>query len=63
MIGKKNIEDSIKDESIITIGAIGIFFGLKAVNVKPPKAFLDAMDLLKLNGGIWGGVLVKDYAV
>ena len=60
---KKNIEDSIKDRLIITIGAAGIFFGLKAANVKPPKASLDAMDILKLTVGICGGVLMKDYAV
>ena len=60
---KKNIEDSIKDGLIITIGAAGIFYGLKAANVKPPKASLDAMDILKLAGGICGGMLVKDYAV
>ena len=60
---KKNIEDSIKDGLIITIGAAGIFFALKAANVKPSKASLDAMGLLKLTGGICGGMLVKDYAV
>ena len=60
---RKNIEESLKDGLIITIGAAGIVFGLKAPNVKPPKASLDAMDLLKLTGGICGGVLVKDYAV
>ena len=60
---KKNIEDSMKNEFIITIGATGIFFTLKAANVKPPKASLDPIDLLKLFGGICGGVLVKDYAV
>ena len=60
---EKVIEDSTKDGLIVTIGAAGIFFGLKAANVKPPKASLDAMDLLKLAGGICGGVLVKDYAV
>ena len=60
---RNNIEDSIKDGLIITIGAAGIFFALKAANVKPPKASLDAMDLLKLTGGICGGVLMKDYAV
>ena len=60
---RKNIEDSLKDGLIITIGAAGIFFGLKAGNVKPPKASLDAMDILKLISGVWGGVLVKDYAV
>ena len=59
---KKNIEDSIKDGLIITIRAARMFFGLKAANVKPPKASLDAMELLKLTGGICGGVLVKGYA-
>ena len=60
---KKNIEDSVKDGLIITIRAAGIFYGLKAANVKPPKASLDAMDIVKLAGRICGGVLVKDYAV
>ena len=63
---RKNIEDSLKDGVIITIGAAtGIFFGLKALNVvKPPKTSkLDAMDIMTLAGGICGGVLVKDYAV
>ena len=60
---KKNTEDSLRDGLIITIGAAGIFFGLKTANVKPPKASPDVMDILKLTGGICGGVLVKDYAV
>ena len=60
---EKNIEDSLKDGLIITIGVAGIFYGLKAANIKPPKASLDAIDLLKLTGGICGGVLVKDYAI
>ena len=60
---KKNIEDSLKDGLIIIIGAADIFFALKAANVKPPKASMDAMDILKLTGGICRGVLVKDYAV
>ena len=59
MIGKKNIEDSIKDELILTATTTGIFFGLKAANVKPPKASLDAMNIMKLAGGICGGALVK----
>ena len=59
---KQNIEDSLKDGLIITIGAAGIFYGLKAANVKPPKASLDAMDILKLTGGICRGMRVKDYA-
>ena len=59
---KKNIEDSLKNVVIITIGATGIFFGLKALNVvKPPKTSkLDAMDIMTLAGGICRGVLVKD---
>ena len=60
---RKNIENSIKDGLIITATTIGIFYVLKAANVKPPKAFLDAMDIMELAGGICGGVLVKDYAV
>ena len=60
---KKNIEDFIKDGLIITITTTGIFYALKSANVKPPKASLDAMDIMKLAGGIVGGVHVKDYAV
>ena len=60
---KKNIEDSIKDETIITAASTGIFLALKAASVKPPKASLDSMDIMKLEGRICGGVLVKDYAV
>ena len=60
---RKNIEDSINDGLIIAVTITGIFFALKAANVKPPKTTLDAMDILKIAGGICGGVLVKDYAV
>ena len=60
---KKNIEDSIKDGTIITATTTGIFFALKAAKVKPPKASLDAMDIMKLADGICGGVLVKDCSV
>ena len=61
---RKTIEDSLKDGLIINIGATGIFFRLKALNVKPPKTSrLDAMDIIMLNGGICGGVFMKDYAV
>ena len=61
----KNIEGSLKDGIIITIGATGIFFGLKALNiVKPPKrSKLDAKDIMVLAGGICGRVFIKDYAV
>ena len=60
---KKNVEDSIKDGLITTATISGIFFALKVANVKPPMASLDAMDIIKLAGGICGGVLMKDYAV
>ena len=60
---KKNIEDSIKDGLVITITMTGMFYALKATNVKPPKVSLDAMDIMKLAGGIVGGVFVKDYRV
>ena len=48
---------------IITITTTGIFYVLKAANVKRLKASMDALDIMKLAGGIVGGVLVKDYAV
>ena len=60
---KKNIEDSIKDGLIISITTTGILYALKTANVKPPKASLDVMDIMKLAGGIVGGVLAKDYTV
>ena len=60
---KKNIEDSIKDGLVITATTTGIFHILKAANIKPPKASLDAMDIMKLAGGIVSVVLVKDYAI
>ena len=63
MIGKKNVEDSIKDGLIITATMAGIFYVINVANVKPPKASLDAMDIMKLAGGRVGCVLVKDYAV
>ena len=60
---KKNIEDSIKDGFIITITTTGIFYAIKAVNIKPPRASMDAIGIMKLAGGIVDDVLVKDYAV
>ena len=60
---KKSIEDSIENWLIITVTTTGIFYVLKVANVKPPKASLDAMNIMKLAGGIVGGALVKDYAV
>ena len=54
---------TIKDGQIITATTTGIFYLLKVANVKPPKVSLDAMDIMKLAGGIVGFVLAKDYAV
>ena len=57
---KKNIEDSIKDGLTITAATTGIFYALKAANVKPPKASMDTMDIMKRAGGVCGGVSVKN---
>ena len=35
------------------------FFVLKAANLKPPKASVDAKDIMKIARGTCGGVLVK----
>ena len=48
---KKNVEDSIKDGLIITVTTSTIFFALKTSNAKPPKASMDAMDIMKLASG------------
>ena len=60
---KENIEESIKDGLIMTAITTRIFYVLNAANVKPSAASLDAMDIMKLSGGIVVSVLVKDYAV
>ena len=60
---KKNVKDSIKYGLIINTADTRIFFALKAVKVKPSKATLEVMDIIKLAGGICGRVLVKDYAI
>ena len=60
---KKNVEDSTKDRLIVTAATTAIFYAVKVENVKPPKESMDAMDIMRLAGGIYGGVLVKDYVV
>ena len=60
---KKNNEDSIKYGPMIILTTTRIFIALKAVNLKPTKASLDAKDVIKFASVICGGVLVKDYAV
>ena len=56
---KKNVEYSIKDGLIMTATTTEIFYVLKAANVKPPKASLDAIDIMKLAGGIVGVSLLR----
>ena len=60
---KKNVEYFIKDGVIITVTTTGLFFALKAAGTKPPKAAMDAMNVMKLGAEIYVGVLVKDYVV
>ena len=60
---QKEIMDSLKDGSIITGVTLLIFYGLKAMKIKPPTASLDPSDVFKLAGGICLGTLAKDYAV
>ena len=51
---KKSIEDFTKDWLMITAMTTEIFFVLKAENIKPPKASLDAIDVIKRAGGTCG---------
>ena len=48
---------------MITAMTTEIFFVLKAANIKPPKASLDAIDVIKRAGGTCGWVLAKVFAV
>ena len=61
---KKNLEESIKEGLVITGATVGIFWLLKMSKItSPPKAAMDASDIIKLSGGIIIGALLKDYAV
>ena len=61
---KKNLEDAIKEGRVITGATVGIFWLLKMGKIaSPPKAALDASDIIKLSGGVITGALLKDYAV
>lgn len=51
---KKSIEDFTKDWLMITAMITEIFFVLKAANIKPPKASLDAIDVIERAGGTCG---------
>lgn len=52
---RKNIENYIKDGLIITVASTGIFFALKTTNLKPLKASIDAMNIMKYFDGICDG--------
>ena len=58
---KKNLEDSLKEGLLITGSTVGIFWLLKLAKINPPKAALDAQDIIKLGAGITMGALIKDY--
>ena len=61
---KKNLEDAIKEGLVITGATVGIFWLLKMGKIaSPPKAALDASDIIKLSRGVITGALLKDYAV
>ena len=61
---KKNLENTIKEGLVITGATVGIFWLLKMGKIaSPPKAALDASDIIKLSGGAITGALPKDYAV
>ena len=55
--------NGLKNELIIIATTTGILFLLNVVNIKPPKASLKVMNIMKVGGGIRGGVFVKGYAV
>lgn len=60
---KKNSGNSIKDGLIITATSTRVFLVLNAADIKPPKASLYTIDIMKIADGIRGLVLVKHYAV
>lgn len=60
---KKNIGDSIKDDIIIIAITTEICCALKIVDVKPLKASVEVMGIMKSACRICEGVLVKDYTV
>ena len=60
---KKNetMKKFIKDRLIIRATTTGMFCALKAANITQTKSSLDAMGMMKLSAGIYGGVLVIDF--
>lgn len=62
LIGK-SIANSVKDKQVITDTTVRLIFALKAANIKPSGASLDAKDIRQHTDVMCGGVLVKNYAV
>ena len=61
---KKNLEEAIKEGLVITGATVGIFWLLKMGKIaSPPKAALDASEIIKLSRGVITGALLKDHAV
>ena len=61
---KKNLEEAIKEGLVITGATVRIFRLLKMGKIaSPPKAALDASDIIKLSEGVITGALLKDYTV
>ena len=61
---KKNLEEAIKEGLVITEATVVIFWQLKMGKIaSPPKAALEASDIIKLSGGVITGALLKDYSV
>ena len=61
---KKNLEEAMKEGLVIAGATVGIFWLLKMGKIaSPPKAALDASDIIKLSEGVITGALLKEYAV
>ena len=57
---KKNLEDAIKEGLVIAGATVGIFWLLKMGKIaSPPKAALDASDIIKISGGVITGALLS----
>ena len=51
---KKNLEEAIKERLVITGATVGVFWLLKMGKIaSPPKAALDASDIIKLRHNNW----------
>lgn len=60
---KKNLEDLIKDNLIITNAMFGLFFVLWMAKVQLANLILDMEDVTKIAGRTTNSVLVKYFTV